>query len=340
MSDLVGFASPKMDWSAGPDLESRFKRFKQKCQLLFDGPLSSREEEQKSKYLLLWTGDYGLDLFNTWNLSSEDENSLDVYWRRFEEHVKPQSNHILNRYYLRGLKQNSRPLDDFLTEAKLLIQNSGFPSELHDELMRDTLVFGVDSEVVRKKCIAEGNELTFKKAKEIARTEEATKLQLKVMAGSNQVDAIKKGKSQDRGKGQFNYSKGSKAHRGARSKESRGGPNPKPNQCNRCGATPHGKGQRCPAANSECYGCHKIGHFRHMCFKLKNTRVHTLEEKDYYVPTQSDYQPVYDENFFLETLSVEQNSNPSNESSNVDNIKSRQNRNKIMSEIHFTAKPH
>ena len=47
---------------------------------------------------------------------------------------------------------------------------------------------------------AEGNELTFKKAKEIARTEEATKLQLKVMAGSNQVDAIKKGKSQ------YNYS--------------------------------------------------------------------------------------------------------------------------------------
>ena len=59
--------------------------------------------------------------------------------------------------------------------------------------------------------------MTFKKAKEIARMEEATKLQLKVMAGSepNQVDEIRKDKSQKRDKDQFIYSEGSKAQRGA-----------------------------------------------------------------------------------------------------------------------------
>ena len=147
MSDLVGFEPPKINW----------KRFRQKCELLFDGPLKQRTEEQKCKYLLLWTGDYGLDLFNT------------EYWKRFEEHLKLQSNHILNRFYLRSLKQNNRPLDEFLTEARLLIKNSGFPAELHDELMRDSLVFRAESDAVRKKCIAEGNSLTFKKAREIAR---------------------------------------------------------------------------------------------------------------------------------------------------------------------------
>ena len=197
MSDLIGFESPKIDWTPGPDLPQRFKRFRQKCELLFDGPLKARTNEQRCRYVLLWTGDYGLDLFNTWNLSSEEQNKLDEYWKRFEEHVKPQSNHILNRFYLRNLRQNGRPLDDFLTEAKLLIQNSGYLSTLHDELLRDALVFGVDSDIVRKKCIAEGNDLTLKKAREIARTDEDTRLQLKAMtseADTTHVNSLHRAK--------------------------------------------------------------------------------------------------------------------------------------------------
>ena len=62
------------------------------------------------------------------------------YWRGFEEHVKPQANHLLNRFYLRNLKQNGRLLEEFLTEARLLIQNSGYSAELQDELMRDAFM--------------------------------------------------------------------------------------------------------------------------------------------------------------------------------------------------------
>ena len=151
--------------------------------------------------MLLWSGDYGLDLFNTWALiiTEEQQKNLKEYWTRFEDHVKPQANHILNRYYLRGLKQNNRPLATFLTEARLLIQSSGYPPDLHDELMRDTLVFGTDSEEVRRKCIARGNDLTFTKAKEIARTDEATQMLLKAMTDTTpkqeegEVNAISKG---------------------------------------------------------------------------------------------------------------------------------------------------
>lgn len=58
------------------------------------------------------------------------------------------------------MKLNNRPLDEFLTEAKLLIQNNGYPADMNDELLHDELVFGVDSDTVRKKCIAEGNKVT------------------------------------------------------------------------------------------------------------------------------------------------------------------------------------
>jgi len=59
-------------------------------------------------------------------------------------------------------------------------------------------VFGVDSDTVRKKCIAEGNKLTLQK---IARTEEATKLQLAATADHNQVNKkdFSKGKTSQRG---------------------------------------------------------------------------------------------------------------------------------------------
>lgn len=108
-----------------------------------------------------------LDLFNTWKLSGEEQNKLDEYWTWFEEHVKPQSNHILNRYYLQNLRRKGRPFDNFLTEAKLLIQNNGYLSELQDELLRDALVFGIDSDIVWKNSIAKGNDLTLKKPREI-----------------------------------------------------------------------------------------------------------------------------------------------------------------------------
>ena len=60
-------------------------------------------------------------------------------------------------------------------------QDCGYPDEMQNEIMRDTLVFGTDHEVVRKKCITKGNGLTFEKARDIARTEEATQAQLRAM---------------------------------------------------------------------------------------------------------------------------------------------------------------
>jgi hypothetical protein len=75
MSDLIGFEPPKIDWTPGPGLAQRLKRFRQKCELLFDVPLKARTNEQRCRYVLLWAGDYGLDLHNTWDLS-EGQNDI------------------------------------------------------------------------------------------------------------------------------------------------------------------------------------------------------------------------------------------------------------------------
>ena len=67
---------------------------------------------------------------------------------------------------------------------------------MNDELLRDALVFGVDSDTVRNYCIAEGNKLTLQKAREIALAEEATKTQLAVITNYNQVNILDKKKIQ------------------------------------------------------------------------------------------------------------------------------------------------
>ena len=53
MSDLIGFESPKIDWTPGPDLPQRLKRSRQKCELLFDGPLKAQTNEQRCRYVFL-----------------------------------------------------------------------------------------------------------------------------------------------------------------------------------------------------------------------------------------------------------------------------------------------
>ena len=84
-----------------------------------------------------------------------------------------------------------------------MIQNSGYLSELHDELLKDALVFGVDSDIVRKKCIADGNDLILQKAREIAGTDEPTRLQLQAMtieADTTQVNSLQRAKGNEKTK--------------------------------------------------------------------------------------------------------------------------------------------
>ena len=62
-NDMAGrFTPPDMDWSSPGDMYKIFKIFKQKCKLIFDGPLDKVEEVKKVTLLLLWIGDKGLEI--------------------------------------------------------------------------------------------------------------------------------------------------------------------------------------------------------------------------------------------------------------------------------------
>jgi hypothetical protein len=68
MAELAGLPSPRMDWNAA-DLPQTFRRFKATCELYFTGPLKEKSEGEKISYLLIWTGDEGIELVSTWLLT-------------------------------------------------------------------------------------------------------------------------------------------------------------------------------------------------------------------------------------------------------------------------------
>ena len=116
-----------MDWSTPGDIHKQYKLFMQKCSLIFDGPLSNKPEGQKARLLLLWAGDKGLEIYNTARWEDEaDKFKLKPIFEKFKAYTKPQSNQILSRYQLRCLKQDDMPLEEFLTKARTLIDDSGY----------------------------------------------------------------------------------------------------------------------------------------------------------------------------------------------------------------------
>ena len=164
---------PSMDWLTPGDIHKRFKIFKQKCSLIFNRPLLNKTEGQKARLLLIWASDKGLEIYNTatWG-DAADQFKLGPIFDKLEAYTKPQSNQILSRYQLRSLKQDNMLLEEFLTKARMLIDDSGYDPAFQEEALRDTLVFGLKSGKVRKDAISKGNALTFQQLYDLAKTEE------------------------------------------------------------------------------------------------------------------------------------------------------------------------
>ena len=68
---------PSMDWSTDDNLYSRFKMWKQRCELLFTDPMVKYSASTFST-------EHGMELFNSWDLSADDQKKLTNYWERFE----------------------------------------------------------------------------------------------------------------------------------------------------------------------------------------------------------------------------------------------------------------
>lgn len=266
------FKPPSMDWSSPGDIHKRFKLFKQKCELIFDGPLDDLDEAKRVRLLLLWIGDKGLEIYNTATFATAaDRLKIAPVFSVLEAYTKPQSNQILARYQLRCLKQGDMPVEEFVTKARSLVDDSGYDQSIKENTLRDTLVFGITSDKVRRDAIAIGNALTFQQVYNLAKVDESTQIQMKIITQGEEKSDVHAVRS----KGKTDYKKPRPQYQ---SKKISFNNSKKPqriqfmsNSCLRCGNS-HKSTAACPAKDVKCNYCNIIGHFAKVCIKKKHEK--------------------------------------------------------------------
>ena len=103
--ELSGIPSYQIDWS-NTNLPDQWKKFQQHVELIFKAPLKAKDEEEKVSYLLLWIGDQGREIYNTFTLSDNDQKKLKPHYDKFKAHVQPKVNSIFARYKFNNIVQD------------------------------------------------------------------------------------------------------------------------------------------------------------------------------------------------------------------------------------------
>ena len=232
--------------------------FKQYVTLIFKGPLSKLKSEERMTYVLIWIGEEGLRIYNTWN---NETKTLIEFWAHLSEVLEPRSNYRLARLLLEKMKQAKDELvDEYMTKCMLQAKKCKFRDETEIETrLIEQIIRGGAHDKVREDILCKDNTLTLDQAMKIALTYEALQSELKEFkAGSNtHIDHVSNRLSDNKPKTAYRKTNNclDKSH------------NDKITNyyvtCKYCGLK-H-TGTQCPAAQSECRFCHKIGHWAAVC---------------------------------------------------------------------------
>ena len=239
MGELSGIKPPQMEWNDS-DLPMAFKSFKQYCQLIFDGPLNAKEDKVKATYILLWVGEEGRKIFNSFGLTDDEKAKPDAIFNKFTTYLEPKSNFRIARYQLQGFRQaDGESVDSFLARCKIQAQKCRFSDAELEERLIEQLIIGTCERKVQEVLLGKDDKLKLDKAMDIARTREATVNDMKsleqqgasasIRSHDTNIDAVRQNS------------------------------NPK---CGKCGLS-HRK--KCPAQGTRCRKCNQWNHWEQVC---------------------------------------------------------------------------
>ena len=173
--------------------------------VLFKGPLSEVTEAIKCNYMIYWSGDHGMDLVDKWTTEAKindgNKDTLNTYWKHFEEYIHPQTNQLIAVVELKQLFQDSLTLEDFHTKATRLVTQAGYEGDAREQVLRDTIISGLASDKIRAKIVKEGHKVKLNRVMEIARLKVSTQQHLDRMQETAKVNYVQYGKSTKSKKG-------------------------------------------------------------------------------------------------------------------------------------------
>ncbi len=278
MADKIGsFNPPVMKWSGTQeDRVVAFKRFKQRCNLLFGGILVKLKPEEQANCLIYWLDDEGLDIINSFTLSDDDKKKPDEIFKAFETYFKPKSNFRIQRYKLNRFRQDpDETVDSYYARCRnqALKCNFSTDDELESRLI-EQLIIGTNCVETKKALLGKDEKLTVDQALDCARRKESTRNDLRDldmydkpgqdnMEGATKIDAA--------------YWERKRKHKKKKSKKSKDKePEKEINAfCFNCGRS---HGRSCPAYGFKCLKCHGYNHYAKMCQESSSSESSDDEE--------------------------------------------------------------
>ncbi|XP_021368107.1 uncharacterized protein K02A2.6-like [Mizuhopecten yessoensis] len=228
--------------------------------------MSGREEKDKCSAFLYLIGQDGREVFNTMTFDGDTRDKIEPLFTKFKEYCQPHENTIVWRHKFNTKVQGKgETIDQYVTELRTISKNCRF-GLLTDELIRDRIVCGVNSEKLKERLLRDG-ELTLIRAITTCRASEESHHMMKNLHGEEVVASVKKSRD---------YKKTSHKPTPQSSKQYKRVETPRhSNLCGQCGGQ-HMKGN-CPAFGKKCLKCQKLNHFTKCCRTKNPGRVHNVE---------------------------------------------------------------
>ena len=155
------------------------------------------QEKGQCKKVITWSGDFGMDQYVSWSLSSE-ELMLDIIWEKFEEFCKPQSNEVRARFdFLTSFWQGNKSVDEWYKAVQSQVALAKYPPETAKILHMDIFWFFLKDGEFVSKTINDRNidldKFPTSKVRHLAKKMESLKVtarNIKQVAGSPQAAQI------------------------------------------------------------------------------------------------------------------------------------------------------
>ena len=188
---------PAMDWTVNDGLYNRFLKWKLRCENILECELATLPEARKCKKVLAWSGDCGLDQYTSWNLPNEDL-SLEIIWKKFEEFCKPHANELRARFdLLTSFRQADMSVDEWYNAVQTQVALSKYPPETAQILQRDIFCFFLKDESFVSKTLNEGHveleKFSASKVRQMAKkleSSQSTARHIKKMSSQPQANQI------------------------------------------------------------------------------------------------------------------------------------------------------
>lgn len=143
---------PPLEFSG--NIAENYKRFKQRVNIYMTANgLHQKSDEIKVAIFLNLIGEEGIDVFNNFKLSEENQKKYEVVVKKFDEYLLPKKNIIYERFlFYKRVQESNEPVDNFVKELKKLAQNCEFGDE--QDMIRDRLALGIANVTVQEKLLS------------------------------------------------------------------------------------------------------------------------------------------------------------------------------------------